>query len=183
MRLFKKIKNGFAVRKLKSIYNKSKVKTVFCNLEQAQSVGVIYDATNENDSRFVKDFVNKLKGIVPQVNSMGYYSKKINNDQIQLDSEFPLFYNKDLNWYGRPKSPEVEKFINNKFDILIDFKLTDCIPLKFLLVESQSCFKVGRRSEIFPDYYDLMLSVDEGTKLDYFSDQLILYLTMINKKQ
>ncbi len=181
MGLLKKIKNGLAVRKLRSIYNKTKRRAVVCNLEQARSVGIIYDATNENDYNIAVNFINNLKSRVPEVYSIGYYSKKINENHI--NNEFLLFYNKDLNWYGKPKSPQIDKFTNNKFDILIDLKLLDSIPLKFLLVESNSSFKVGRKSEKFPDFYDLMLSLDEKAGLDYFSEQVIVYLNMINNKK
>ncbi len=181
--LIRNIKTILALSKLKSSYKKNKSRTIVCNLDDAKKVGVIYDATNEKDLLVVKNFIKKLKETVPEVDSIGYFSKKTNKDQQHLNKEFPLFYKQNINWYWRPDNEETENFTKKQFDILIDLKLTDCIPLKFILVESKSNFKVGRKSEKFPDFYDFMLQVDDNTTLEYFTEQVLLYLKMINKKK
>jgi hypothetical protein len=175
------IKKRIALKKLNKVFLGSKRIPMVCKLSDAKSVGILYEATSEHEFKTVKDFVLKLKKSIPKVRSLGYVDKKeLENFHIQ-PIEFGFFCKKDLDWYGNPKADSISDFIENDYDILIDLQLAETIPLKFISAISKSGFKAGRKPLREPEIYDLMLDVKPYVSLQYFIEQMTLYLNMINK--
>jgi hypothetical protein len=98
-----------------------------------------------------------------------------------------------LNWYFKPEEYSVKEFVKKQFDILIDLNLEEHLAVRFVLAESASKFKTGRYCFIEPNYYDLMISLPEDTKvvdgveekleintLELLIKQTEYYLKMIN---
>jgi len=72
------------------------------------------------------------------------------------------------------------KFLDKKFDILIDLNLNKLVLFDHLVALSLARFKVGRfRSD--KNYYDLMINTKNEPTLEYFIQQITHYLEMINR--
>jgi hypothetical protein len=179
--LISNLKYKYGLHRLKNDFRKPENNAVVCNLKNAASIGVIYNATKIEDFNAVKYFVAELKKITPEVFALGYVNKKeLDNFHIQ-PLEFLFFCLKDLNKYYKPNEGSVTEFANKEFSILIDLNLEEVLSVRFVLAESKALFKVGRRTSIEPNYYDLMLDINPADEnaLEFFIEQVQIYLNMI----
>jgi hypothetical protein len=178
--MFSKIRckvGRLAIRK--SLKNLQRTKKVY-NLTTARRIGILFNATDDHHFDQVMEFYKflKLKGIVTHV--IGFVDAKDVPDKYLFKKDFHFFLKKHLSWYYRPLSDEAEKFLQGNFDILIDLNLDDNFPCQFLVALSPAHFKVGRYTDS-EGFYDLMIDIGKGKKIDYFIDQTKHYLELINR--
>ncbi len=193
MTAFSKYKYKYGLYRLKKDFRKPEHDAIACNLKKAKSVGVIYNATKQEDFNLVKNFVIRLSERVPHVKALGFVDQKELADFHIQPLEFSFYCNSDLNWYFKPDEDSVNEFVQKQFDILIDLNLSEQLAVRFVLAESASKFKTGRFCTIVPNYYDLMISLPEEEKqvsddekkeeinlLELLIKQTEHYLLMIN---
>ena len=94
--------------------------------------------------------------------------------------ELDFFSSSDLNWYNHSKSPIINNFINEKFDILLDLNFGNCKPAYYIVGLSKSPFKVGKLSPQNKLIHDLFIDIDKNNNMDYFMMQAQHYLQLIN---
>jgi len=113
---------------LKQVSQPRKHKQVI-SFEQAKKIGMLYDATNEQDYEMVKQYIKGIRSDHKEVFALGYVDKKqLPVSQFaQLGLDF--FTKKDLRWNMIPDSLEIRNFINEQFDILINLNEGNCFPL------------------------------------------------------
>ena len=75
----------------------------------------------------------------------------------------------------------MKNFISERFDILLDLTEHKIIPLRLILLLSNSPFKVGSYSEEKKSFYDLMIETDPKDYFQYVK-HVINYLKIFNKK-
>lgn len=183
-------KYKYGLSRLRKDFRKPENNAVVCNLANAKSLGIIYNATKEEDFNLVRDFLHRLKKTVPDVVALGFVDMKELADFHIQPLEFSFFCYKDLNWYFKPSEDTVEDFVKREFDILIDLNLTENLSVRFVLAESAALFKTGRFCKIEPNYYDLMISLNEQSSeeegernpLEMLIQQTERYLKMIKTK-
>lgn len=163
-------------KRLKKLQRSKKV----YNLFTARRIGILFDGTEGESFDRVMEFYKflRLKGINTYV--LGYVNARDVPDKYLFKKNFNFILRKNLNWWYLPLGEEVEKFIRESFDILIDLTLEDIFPCRFILALSPAHFKVGKLSNK-NEYYDLMIKIDSGKKIDYFIEQTRHYLEMINR--
>ena len=164
VKTFAELKYKYGLHKLRKDFRKPENNAIVCNLKSAKSVGIIYNATKQEDFIIVKDFVYKLKKIVPEIRTMGFVNKKELSDFHIQPLEFSFFCNSNLNWYYKPHEDSVDEFIKKEFDILIDLNFKELLAVRFVIAESAALFKTGRFCEIEPNYYDLMIQLPKIDK-------------------
>ena len=150
------------------------------NLDDAKSVGILYDATNIETFNAVKDFVKQLKDLKKQVKTLGYVDSLEVKDFQQARLDFDFFLKSGLNWYYMPGHHIVENFCNEPFDILIDLTLHPLIPQLFVLTWSKARCKVGRQDNNFSYLLDIMIDIEKKPDLKFLQQQVLHYLTIIN---
>ena len=182
--MFDKFKYNHGIRLLVKEYNNFSRICKACNLSEAGKIGIIYNATNHDNFNTIKSFVNYLKSDTPEVTAMGYVDRKELGDSHIKPSGFSFFCKKDLNWHMKPIEESIINFINTNFDILIDFDFQETLPMKYVVAESRSTFKVGRSgSDKYNKFYDLTLNINNDPDIHtYFIEQLKIYLNMIKTK-
>jgi len=184
MKFIDDFKNKAGAKKIqKDIKAQSKNRVVnICNLNQAKTLGVIYDVNNESDYIKIIKLVKYLKGEfgLRKVKVISFYAEKEEPNFMQSKLEFDFFTKKDLSWKMIPTSTVVDNFTKEKFDILIDFTEKYVTPLRHVLVQSKSAFKVGRFSKPNEPFYDLMIEEKDPSDFEAFVNHLVQYLTMIN---
>jgi len=89
-----------------------------------------------------------------------------------------VFLEKDFSWNGKLQSKDVKSFLDNPFDMLIDYTKSSTIYKKYLVAKSKAKFKVGY-ANIDERLYDLMIAVKDDISL--FNEELIKYLKILNK--
>ncbi|NTW31502.1 MAG: hypothetical protein HGB12_02560 [Bacteroidetes bacterium] len=183
MKLFDKIRQSIGWFLLNKEVVKMHRNRFISNIDDAKTIGILYDASSEEIynkvSEFVKYFQNKQKN----VKALGF----VNFNQLphycfpKLTCDY--FTKRDLNWYYKPTNSRVIDFINEEYDIMIDLCMNDCFPLIYVSAVSKAKFKVGRYGEKYSDIYDFMLNVNNTISLEDYFKETIHYLSIINKNQ
>ena len=152
--------------------------------DQATSIGILYDSSNEAHYEIVRKYVKELREVHHKdVLALGYYDQKelptLRFSKLGLD----FFTLKDLNWFYKPISGIVKRFVDREFDILIDLHLGNQIPFKYVAASSNAKFKIGKYSKNAERYYNFMLSVNEQTQLPAYIQQVNHYLKQIKNEK
>ena len=153
----------------------------FVNMEQAASVGILFDATNSENFELVKKYIVYLRDMKKRVKAIGFYNQRTPPPMTYSKLEYDFFSIKDLNWYNFPDTIYVRNFIEDEYDILLDLNLTDLFPLKYISALSRAKFKVGKKDDKNNGIFDMMIDADISKGLKYFLRNMDSYIFIINK--
>ena len=171
---------GRKVLKEQMVYRKRNC--TFFNLNDASTIGILFDSTGNEDYELVKKYVTYLKELHKRVKVIGYCSVKEIPEFTYSRLEYEFFSAKELNWHYKPSGKFMENFVDEEFDILIDLNIYDHFPLEYIAAVSKARFKVGKFTDNNKETYDMMIETDETKSFKYFLRQVDIYLSMINKK-
>lgn len=153
-------------------------------LEQARSIGILFNAKDEHTFKLIREFADELRGGgLRTIKALGFVPKKEVAAFLQASQDFDFFSREDFNWYYKPQGRKTVGFISEDFDILIDLRLERFTPLLFIVGLSRAHFKVGRYAHKFKEFYDLMIDVEDDNDLGYFISQIKHYLNMIHESK
>jgi len=151
-----------------------------CNLDNAQSIGILYDATSEEQIKMVKPFVSYFFDLKKDVKALGYVNSKQLSFHHTPKLQYDFFYQKDLNWYYKPQNYIIDNFVKKEYDILINLCDSSIIPIKYLLASSIAHFKIGIHEENY-EIYDLMISLKDDKSMEKLMHEIKHYINLINK--
>ncbi len=154
----------------------------FINLKDASSLAIIYFLTNDDDYLAVSKFVESLKKRKLRIKAMGYVRDKHLTQKYLPKLTYDFFYDRDINWYGRPGGNYVKDFLEKPFDVLIDLSDGNSLPIKYIIAKSNAHFKVGRYKNENQVFFDLMIKHDDTNNLQSFIAEIEHYLTIINNQ-
>lgn len=156
-------------------------KRTVSNLETAKSVALLFDAENPENYELVKKYIKYLREGKKRVHAIGFFNTKHlpQTEYAKLDYDF--FSRKELNWWGKPTVRFIDNFVNEEFDILINFSLDDSFPLKYIAALSKAKMKIGKHDEGEEQLYDIFIQQPEGKSFKFFMRQIDHYLGIINK--
>lgn len=153
-------------------------------LDEARSIGIVFNAKDESSFKQIREFAQELRGGgLREVKALGFVPKAEVVAFLKTSQDFDFLSKDDFNWFYKPQGRKAVGFMSEPFDILIDLRMSKFIPLLFIVGVSRAHFKVGRFDERYKEFYDLMIDVDADAKLDYFITQLKRYLAMLNEKK
>ena len=152
-----------------------------CNLKDAKSIGILYDATSEEQIKVIKPFVSYFFDLKKDVKALGFVNSKQLSYCHVPKLQYDLFYKKDLNWYYKPQNYIIDNFIKKEYDILINLCDSSVIPIKYLVASSIAHFKIGIYEENY-EIYDLMLSLKDDKSMEKLMYEIKHYINLINKK-
>jgi hypothetical protein len=153
------------------------------NLSDAKTIGIIYDASEEDKYSVVSNFVRYFQDNQKTVKALGFVNYNRLPHYCFPKLSYDYFTKRDLNWYSKPTESRVKDFMNEEFDIVIDLCMHDCFPLSYIAGLSKAKFKVGRYDEKHSVIYDFMLNVNNNITLESYIKEVIHYLSIINKNQ
>lgn len=177
--MLKAIKKWILKRNLRRSMKSRKRSKGFFNFNTAETVGIIFEYEPS-----VLQAVDELKAFLSakniQCKALAYYSSKEIPFEL-VDNEYIRYFGKhEVNWYGKCMSVEAKLFINQNFDILIDFSTMTIPVVHHLPMLSLAKMKVGRQS--YPGHpYDFVLSDGSATP-NLFVEELKHYLLTIDMK-
>ncbi|HEY4800242.1 MAG TPA: hypothetical protein VII99_14270 [Bacteroidia bacterium] len=181
MNLIDNIKNSIGNYFLSQEVKSLRRDKAFLNLEEARSIGIVFDATANEDFELVKKYIGYLRDMKKRVKAIGFFNMKVSPPMAYSKLEYDFFNQKDLNWHNVPNNVYVKNFIDDDYDILIDLNLKDLLALKYISALSKSKFKVGMRSGSNHSIFDLMIDADASKGMKYFLRNIDAYLFIINK--
>ncbi len=169
------------LNQIKIFFIKNKIKKRLTNVlpdnetNTIKKVGLIVDeASFAKRELLVKELVSK--GIIEANISILIFKDKIYKNEI---FDKPTFSNKDLSWSGSFTNADVNYFVDQKFDLLINYYDKEKASLLQASNLSKASFKVGF-SDIDKRINHFMInSVIENYKL--FVDELFKYLKILKK--
>lgn len=166
------IKQKYAQKKLKKLAAKIKHHPVLPAIENAKSIGVIWQPSQKEAFQYIKNYFNK-----PQVvfREFCVFEKDLN----PLSDTNTLTI-KDINWLGFPKPEKTDDFSNIQFDILFNIASKQNLILNYLTLISKAKFKVGSGVED-SNYFDLNINIGKKDDSIYLVEQQIFYLAQLNK--
>jgi hypothetical protein len=153
------------------------------NLSDAKTIGIVYDASEEDKYSVVSDFVRYFQNNQKTVKALGFVNYNRLPHYCFPKLSYDYFTKRDLNWYFKPSTSRVKDFMNEEFDIVIDLCMHDCFPLNYVSGLSKAKFKVGRYGEKNSAIYDFMLNMNTTITLNDYMKEVIHYLSIINKNQ
>lgn len=145
------------------------------DLKSAKSVGLLLDATELAGREVVLKFSEELKKQGKEVKLLAYFG---GNPKV-ANFAFTHFTKKDLDWALRPKSQDIQKFINQPFDILINLTPHGSLPLEYIAAFSKAKFRVGPSTD--KTYcYELMVDTAAKKDLQSFIQQVTFFINKMN---
>jgi hypothetical protein len=159
-------------RKIKSLLKKSVSREhCFCSLNYAKTILVLY---NVEDEQIVIPFIAKLQSVGKKVNTCVY----IDDEKTTIENEPSVIYIVGKNL---PKSDVCNQVKAIPSDILIDLSDAKCNPLKYLMLQHPSTFKVGIR-DADESMHDFALIMTGKELLKDICEQMYFYLQTIRAK-
>ena len=166
---------------IKDFFVKKTLKKSFQNLKNIESVnvvktiGLLVDAARFAETELL---ITALitNGIVPE-----NIATIVQRDKFKktVEKTYPVFNSGHLKWNGEISSPEVNDFINEKFDLLISYYDIEKAILLKITHNSKAQFKVGFSSiDKRLNHFIIKTDVDNYT---LFVSELFKYLKLLNK--
>jgi hypothetical protein len=150
-----------------------------CNLKKSNSMAVLFDATDVNNVKIVKDFVYRFASGKQKAIAMGYVNEKNTSFDHFSSLYFDYFSNKNLNWFGKPSGHLITNFLDYEYDILIDLSVKNHYALNYLLKASTAKFKIGASKKDIT-IFDQEINSDEIPNLNALITKITDYLTQVN---
>ncbi len=177
MRILKSWQNQLRNRFLqKKIFNLDSRRSPV-TFESAQSVGILFNATEQANRSQIIQFANHLKKGGKAVTIIGY----LDNKQDASAFSFKAYNKNDIDWLGRPKKEILEKYAEKTFDILICIYQDECVAIDYIAALSKAHLRVGPNTE--QTYcYDLIIDTSKNRSIQHFLKEVDFYLHKINKK-
>ncbi len=175
MSIVSKIRSYFYNNHLEKKLSLKKLDRSSIEFDIAESIGILFDATDAINRTKVMDYAKNLKKNGKKVKLLGFVKSK----QKDLSFHFKFFTLNEVNWKMIPESDEVNHFIYNKFNILISLYLGKNNPIEYISTLSNASLRVGPFSENI-NSYDLIIDTPIGTDLEHLIKQVDFFLNKIN---
>lgn len=179
MKLSDRIKATFANYRFRKEMIKANQQREVVNFNEAGKIGLLYDATDDNNFEAIKQYVKNIRSEKKEVTALGYIDKKTlpptRFPQLGLD----FFTKKDFNWKMKPRSLSVSNFMNENFDIVVNLNRNNIFPLSYIAAVSKAKFRVGSFNRHFVHCYDMMIETKNDTDIKDFIQQADNYLRKV----
>ena len=160
MKILEKTRLLLGERAIRKHLKSNKRQMISCNIQNAKSIGILFDATHSVAFDIVKALVKDLEKYKAKTLALGYVDSKQLIDHYLYRKGFDFFTRTQLNWYHKPTSENVEEFIKKPFDLLLDLSLNNPFPLKYIVSCSAAKFKAGRYFSD-QDQLDFMIDIEK----------------------
>jgi hypothetical protein len=160
MNIIEKIKIRWGEKNLQTYLNSVKRNAEVCNIHKANSIGILFNATQQLSFEIIKELVKNLTTKTNTIDVLGYVDTKQLIDHYLYRKGFDFFTRKQLNWYFKPLNSNVDEFIKKPFDLLLDLSLDQPFPIRYILAHSEAKFKAGKYTE-GAEYLDFMIDISK----------------------
>jgi hypothetical protein len=147
-------------RKIISGVNIAERNVIVCNIEKAESIGILFNATNQVSFEIIKELVKNLTSKNNTIDVLGFVDSKQLIDHYLYRKGFEFFTRKQLNWFYKPETENVKTFIEKPFDLLLNLSLDEPYPILYILAFSKAKFKAGIFSE-GQQFLDFMIDISK----------------------
>lgn len=165
----------------RKLRNHKREKNIY-GFDEAKLIGVLFSVQNIGDFNLIKEFLVYLRNFNCNVVALCYIDSKKIPDYYLLKKGFNFFTRNNLSLFYIPKSPLIDDFINQKFDILLNLCLEELVPIEYVVNLSKAKFKIGRfQKNKYP--YDLMIDVSKKNTIENLIDNIKYYIPLFASKE
>lgn len=165
---------------MRNLKNRRRQK-VFHNFNTAKTAGILFDASDHQNYEAARTLLKFLTGKKIKTTGLGYADSKEVSKFYQYYTGFNFFTIKDTNWLGIPNNHNINDFIDEPLDILIDLHIKENFLLKYICAMSAASTKIGKLNKE-TDCYDLMIDIKSNPSPEFLSEQIKHYLTVIKNE-
>lgn len=174
MGTLKRIKRNLYEFLLRRKISKSNAEREVVQLSEAHQIGILYDASQPENTITVSKFSELLKQQGKEVFLLGF----VNEQRSDFSDKPSLFNKKEINWMQQPISEKVQRFIKTDFDILINAWIGEQLTLEYIAALSKARYRVGEYSSKKTFCNEMMIDVHSREELSYLVDQIAHYLNV-----
>ncbi|MFM2306734.1 MAG: hypothetical protein RLZZ367_1403 [Bacteroidota bacterium] len=176
MKLWEDIRNYFYRKAIQRKLEGQSTKRVLTNLDDAETIGILYDSTNPDNDIIITRFAEQLRNDGKTVEILGF----INDKKIDHKADIAVFNKKAISWAQVPQDERVEKFAAKDFDLLFAAFTNVSLPLEYVARIAKAKWRVGVYDDRKTDYYEMMIKMGDKTEVQYFIDQATHFLNKIH---
>lgn len=148
--MFKKL--GLSIRFKKAI-KKAEKNINAVPYTEAKNFGILVKDFSKNREA-VQYFVNQLRNEGKVVQVLNFESGDIPGSSEDILN----FTKKDIDWKGKIKSEECNKFLNSKFDFLFSLHTSTFLPIEKIIAQANAKCKVGHFNSEKLELFDIMIN-------------------------
>ncbi|HBE43008.1 MAG TPA: hypothetical protein DDW27_17750 [Bacteroidales bacterium] len=184
MELFGEFRQKMGIYILDRKGARSKRKVQYTNIESIKKIGIVWDASNNEEFSILSKFHHKMNDKDIKVKIIGFYAGRDLPNNLTAIKYFSCIRKPELDFFYKPIfSVEAATFIKTRFDVLIDINFDKKFPLYYVSTLSTANFKVGlwdsrNRNPIF----DLMIELQRPVRIEKYLEHVMYYLEMIKSE-
>jgi hypothetical protein len=151
------------------------------SLDRVKKVGILWDASFENDFQHLAALNRQLTEAGKSVEVIAWIPGKVVPDRLTGLSYMKFLRQSDLSWSFLPVSEDAKKFLETKYDLLIDVNPSSLFQFQAMVALSAAPMKVGPDITNMPEEtpYDLMIRAPKPFSIAHFLEQVMHYLSII----
>lgn len=138
-------------------------------------IGCIVDLDKFDKADIFYEFLEAFQLPPNAVKIIGYKSFYDKNSPYAT----PVFSDKDLGWNGDVENSYALEFLNNEYDLLVNYYNENSLLLNLMSIKTNARLKVGFKS-VGPDFSDLMLDTPLAD-FNTFKTELKKYLRVLKE--
>lgn len=153
------------------------------NIDSAATIGLLFDSTVQANYFAARRFITGLVESGKNVEALGMV---LNEEMLRYytpSQNIKLFSLEKITFFGFPNNKEVDNFVQNDFDILINVCTVQNLCIDYVMGLSKAKFKVSVKYKE-NDFADFALEFKDGRvpETDELINKIKHYLSAISKK-
>lgn len=167
--MFGKIKKYYQNKTIKDCLKIKHSKNLI-TIADAKLIGLIFEINDNNSENEIIEIEKNLWENKIDNKFLILIPKNIHQPETFSNEDFIKYYLKNNNWFDKPKIELLENFVNQEFDILIDFSNKHNFTKNYIITKSKAKLKIGKDEKSNENYFDIIISLkDEETNLDFWN--------------
>lgn len=161
-------------KKISAMQKSRKVERTGLNVSRFKTIGILSPYLNEVHKNALLAFKSKLEAKGYSVSVLVYHSTSIPKNVVP---SYPFFTSKDLSYSRTPKKEVCKQFANTKFDLLINYYLSEKDPLHYLSAVSPAGIRVAANT-LNENIGDVFLSPGSKPTIQEYENAVWKYLAL-----
>lgn len=153
----------------------------FVSLKGAKQLGIVATIANKEEYLDIFSIFSQLQQMEKNVKMIAYIDEKEVPYYCLQQLTADYFCQKNMNWYGKLMMPQLVDFMNEKFDMLVDFTHRFYTPIQTVLSLSKSRMIVGGNSTQ-KELYDLFIDMNGATDNRQLLENIVIYTSKLTGK-
>jgi hypothetical protein len=132
--------------------------------KQAKVIGLLYTQEDDQKKAVMLNFIEQLRNTGKNIEVLQYIPQISAKNQA-LDTNFPSFSNRDVNYLGKCLNGQLASFIDTPFDYLYHIDLASNPILDYLLVKCKAKCRVGNFDINRAHLFEIMVKFEPKTDI------------------